>query len=399
MKGDLTMKRFTKPLALFLAVLMTSMLLVPALAAETQPDLYAPLKEGTGYVAIGDSFTRGYGAGDRWQEQIYLNDDYGNFECRNVDGSYPNRIAEKFGLNAPDDIRDTSAKLWPLAHDAVSTAYMLDLLGIDDGFRDDEFTYQDGSMLRRYAADLQYFGDPLSYTIDGTATYGKTGEIMSVRELLKNASLITLGVGQTDVVYKAQIFGLNTLDLSDTAALPGGIANIIALLYRYFDYWKEAYPLLLDFIKENNPDAKVVLVGTLNPIKNATISDDSTLPIGNAINIIMDLMNGFTRKCAEDYGYMFVDISDVETPASVKQMSIGQILSIEDPIEYALVAHPTQKGYGQIADRIIAAVEKELKRDASNGTNETFDFVVSILERVMTFLTRIVDFVRRVLGK
>ncbi|MBQ7596229.1 MAG: hypothetical protein IJU45_06160, partial [Clostridia bacterium] len=201
------MKRSTKLLALILAVIMTFSLVVPSFAAEAQSDPYAVLKEGIGYVAIGDSFTRGYGAGENWQDQIYLNDDYGNFECRNVDGSYPNRVAEAFGLYAPDDIRDTNGKLWPMAHDAVSTAYMLDLLGVEDGFRDDEFTYQDGSMLRRYAADLQYYGDPLSLTIDGTSTYGETGEIMSIREMLKNASLITLGVGQTDVIYKAQIFG------------------------------------------------------------------------------------------------------------------------------------------------------------------------------------------------
>ncbi len=378
------MKRLSKILAPMLAVLMlVPVLAIPSFAAEAKGDPYARFREDTGYVAIGDSFTRGYGAGDNWHDEIYLNDDYGNFECRNVGGSYPNRIAEAFGLNAPNDIRDTSARLWPIAHDAVSTAYMLDLLGIDDGFRDDEFTYQDNPMLRRYATDLQYYGDPQSYTIDGKATYGKTGEIMSIRELLKNASLITLGVGQTDVLYQAQILGLNKLDLNDTKNLPSGIANIIRLLYKYFDYWKGAYPLLLDFIKENNPDAKVVLVGTMNPINNAMLTDDVALPIGNAINIIMDLMNAYTRQCALKYGYMFVDISDVETPPVAKKMSLGYIFSIEDSTEYALVAHPTQKGYRQIAERIIATVNRDLEKDASNGP-----------EKVKLLFAQIVDFLK-----
>lgn len=238
------MKRLSKILASILAVLMTaSLLFVPSLAAEAQEDPYAQLKEGTGYVSIGDSFARGYGASDHFQDQIYRNDSYGDFDCRNVDGSYPKLIADAFGLNAPDDIRDTSAKTWPLAHDAVSTAYVLHILGIDDGYRDDEFTYKYSYMTERYETDLRYFGDPLSYSLDGNSTYGNTGEVMSVREMIKNASLITIGVGQTDVIYKAQIFGLNTLDLSDTASLPAGIANIISLLNRYFDYWKDAYPL------------------------------------------------------------------------------------------------------------------------------------------------------------
>lgn len=375
------MKRFQKTLALVLAVLMAASLLpVSVFAEETAEDPYASLKEGTGYVAIGDSFTRGYGAGENWQEQIYRNDAYGDFNCRNVDGSYPNRIAEAFGLYAPDDIRDTDAKLWPIAHDAVSTAYMLDLLGIDDGFRDEEFTYDNSYMTERYETDLRYFGDPLSLTLDGQSAYGATGEIMSIREMLKNASLITIGVGQTDVIYKAQIFGLNTMDLSDTASIPAGVANIVRLLYRYFDYWKDAYPLLLDFIKENNPDAKVVLVGTLNPIKNATLTDDVAIPIGNAINFIMDSVNAYTKQCAVKYGYTYVDISDVDTPSKVTQMSIGHILSISDDIEYALIAHPTPNGYRQIAERIIAAVEKELRMDSANGLQKVKAFFEVILE-------------------
>ncbi|MBR6039869.1 MAG: hypothetical protein IKP38_05265 [Clostridia bacterium] len=380
------MKRSTKILALILAVLITAMLFsVPSFANE---DPYASLKEGIGYLAVGDSFTRGYGAGENWREQLYRNDSYGNYACRNVDGSYPNRVSEAFGLNAPDDIRDTDAKLWPLAHDAVSVAYVLDLLGIDDGFRDEEFTYTDSSMLKRYATDLQYFGDPLSLTIDGEAAYGKTGEIMSVREMFKNASLITIGLGQTDVIYKAQIFGLNTLDLSDVKGIPAGIGNILNLLENYFNYWKDAYPLLLDFIKENNPDAKVVLVGTLNPIKNATLTDDVAIRIGSLLNGIMDAMNAYTRQCAAKYGYMYVDISDVDTPSSVTQMSIGSILSISDPIEYALIAHPTPHGYAQIAERVIDAIEKDLENNPSNGLLKIKDFFTAIIDRLRVFFFR-----------
>ena len=381
------MKRSTKTIALFLAVLMTASLF-PSLsfAAKAEEGPYACLKEGIGYLAIGDSFTRGYGAGDNWQDQIYLNDTYGNYECRNVGGSYPNLVAEAFGLNAPDDIRDTSAKLWPLAHDAVSTAYVLDLLGVDDGFRDEEFTYNESYMMERYETDLRYFGDPMSLTLDGKGAYGQTGEIMSVRDMVKDASLITIGLGQTDVIYKAQIFGLNTLDMSDTAGLPAGVANIISLLYNYFDYWKDAYPLLLDYIKETNPDAKVVLVGTVNPIRDATLTDDISVKIGSVLNVIFDSMNAYTKMCAMKYGYIYVDISDVDTPSSVTTMSIGHILSISDAIEYALIAHPTPNGYKQIADRIIAAVEKDIEKDASQG-------------KLDAFFTKLIDWFRQFFAK
>ncbi len=380
------MKRTFKILAVALAVLMTSLIAVPAFAAEEE-DPYAALKEGIGYVAIGDSFTRGYGAGDVWQDHIYLNDTYGNFECRNVPGSYPNLVAEKFGLDAPEDIRDMSGKLWPLAHDAVSTAYVLDLLGIDDGFRDDEFTYSHSYMTERYETDLRYFGDPESYSLDGQSTYGQPGEIMSVRDMIKNASLITIGVGQTDVIYKAQIFGLNVLDFSDTASLPAGVAHIVELLDEYFHYWENAYPILIDYVRKVNPDAKIVLVGTLNPLKDATLSDEISIRIGSILNGIMDRVNQYTQRCALQYGCLYVDISDVDTPTSVNPKSISQIMSITDPIEYALIAHPTPHGYEQIAERIINAVEKDLAKDAA--TQKTNSFVAKFVEWFKSLMEKI----------
>lgn len=374
------MKKLTKVLSVVLAVLMVAGCFSVVGFAEDDP--YACLKEGTGYVAIGDSFTRGYGAGDDWQDHIYLNDTYGNFECRNVAASYPNLVADEFGLATPEDIRDTSGKMWPLCHDAVSTAYILDLLGIDDGFRDEEFTYHYSYMTKRYETDLRYYGDPESLTLDGTAKYGQTGEIMSVREMINNASLITIGLGQTDVIYKAQLFGLNVLDMSDIASLPSGIAHIVELLTEYMEYWKSAYPLLLDYIKENNPDAKVVLVGTLNPLKDAMLTDDISIRIGSIINGIMDSINVFTQQCALEYGYMYVDISDVETPTTLTHNSIGTILSITDDIEYALIAHPTTKGYAQIAERVIDEVKESIEDEDSS------DFLTGIkayFKAIITF--------------
>lgn len=380
------MKKSTKILSVFLAVLMAaSALCLPAFAEDTPDDPYAVLKEGTGYVAIGDSFTRGYGSGENWQDQIYLNDSYGNYNCRNVNGSYPNLLAEMFGLNTPDDIRDTSATMWSLAHDAVSTAYILDLLGIDDGYRDEEFLYAKSYMMERYETDLKYFGDPLSYSLDGQSTYGETGEIMSVRDMLKNASLITIELGQSDIIYKAQIFGLNALDMSDISSLPSGVANIIDMLFRYYKYWKGAYPLLLDYIKEVNPDAKVVLVGTMNPIENATLSDDISIKIGSVINIIFDMMNSFNKQCALKYGYMYVDISDVETPSVVTKTSISHILSIPDEIEFALQAHPTTNGYRQIAQKIADAVNADLKLDTVKAEFNIKTFFEVIIDLIKQF--------------
>lgn len=385
------MKNFRKTLAVVLTLLMAmSAFCLPSFAEDAQEDPYAKFKDGIGYVAIGDSFTRGYGAGENWQNEISRNDEYGDFECRNVAASYPNLVANALGLNAPDDIRDTDAKFWPIAHDALSTAYILDLLGIDDGYRDEEFLYARSYMMKRYETDLAYFGDPTSYSLDGTGTYNKTGEVMSAREMLKSADLISVQVGQSDIVYKAQIFGFNELNLSDIKSLPSGIGSIIGMLFKYFDYWKGAYPLLLDFIKENNPDATVLLIGTMNPIEKATAADNFPLRIGGLINIIFDIMNAYTRFWAFKYGYIFVDISDVDTPSSVTTTSIGHILSLTDEIEFGLQAHPNTDGYAQIAEKIVKAIDKSLAME-SLKTNFSFEALfMIILDNLRTAFSKII---------
>ena len=126
-------------------------------------------------------------------------------------------------------------------------------------------------------------------------------------------------------------------------------------------------------------------MGTLNPIKDATLNDEVSVRIGSLINFIMDSMNSFIRYCAIKYGYMYVDISDVDTPAAVTQMSIGHILSLTDPIEYALIAHPTAHGYEQIAERIIDTVQGELAKD--NSQNQRF--LVAIIDWIKYIFNRI----------
>lgn len=362
------MSRLNKALALFLAAVMTvSLLCIPGFAED---ETYAPFSEGTGYVAIGDSFARGFGASDHWKEQLYENEYYGHYDCRNVDGSYPNLVADAFSLNAPDDIRDTSSRFWPITHDAVSTAFLLDLLGIDDGFRDEGLIYENPLLRTRYETDLAYFGDPLSFNAEGTGTYGKTGEIMSIRDMLENASLITVGLGQTDVVYRTLYLELYSADFSDSGKIPAIIGGVIKALYENFERWKKLFPIFLDYLKENNPDAKVVLVGTMNPLQNAMLSDDILLPIGSAVNIILDLINKYIRECAEKYGYLFVDISNVEAIPIENDMALPEMLTMDlGGVDFALLIHPNPDGYAQIARMIVSALKKELAKDAGEESD------------------------------
>lgn len=374
------MNRIRKAIVLIMtAAMIITSTCVPSLAAEKKVDPYASLKEGTGYVTIGDSTTRGYGASDHWEDQVYLNEYYGEFNCRNVDGSYPNYVAKKMGLKAPSDIRKKTGQLWPLAHNALTIAYVLDLLGVDDGYRDDDFLYSSTNLRRRYSTDLRYFGDPKSYNLDynkdGTlGRYGKTGEIMSVRKMLNNAGLITISLGMGDV-FNRTLFGDSAeLDFSDVSKIPSSLSALLKMLDDAYDYWKGAYPLLLEYLNEHNPNAKVVLVGILNPIENVVTSDDILLPIGAMFNTYTDKMNRDLKNMAKKYGCIYLDINNVDTPTTDAKVSLIEVLEMSsgNPDGFGLIGHPTPAGHEQIGRMIVKAIDKELAKDAAEAKGEEY---------------------------
>ncbi len=374
------MKKMTKLLASILIIAMAaSILCVPAFADGEETNVLAKYAEGTGYVALGDSYSRGFGASDNWENEVYLMDNHGSLEgqktweevdndgklifevssasynCRNVTGSFPLLVANGLNLNTPSDIRDTGAKYWPIAQNGLTTAFFLDLLGIDDNFFDDEYIHSSAALRYRYDADLAYFGDVNSCNVAGDGTYGKEGEVDSICDLLNEASLVTIQLGQGDVLHRNITLYIDDIDLSDTETLPAAIENLISQLYSSFEYWKGAYKLLLDYIKENNDDATVVLVGAVNPIQNVVLDNDYLVPIGSAINVLFDLMNQYYKQCADDYGYIYVDISNIETPSTENTQTLTEALS--EPL--GLNLHPTPNGYAQIARLILAALEQK----------------------------------------
>lgn len=383
------MRRLERILVMALSVVMiVTSTCVPSLAKAKTTDPYASLKKGTGYVAVGDSFTRGFGASDHYEDQIFENEHYGHYNCRNVDGSFPNYVAKAFGLKAPNDIRKKNGQLWPIAHDAFSTAYMLDLLGIDDGFRDNEVLYKFEAMRRRYSTDLKYFGDPNSFKMnlnkDGSiGKYGKTGEIMSIRKLLKNASLITIALGMSDILNRAMDVNIDRIESSDISHIPAEIKQLIKDLYAYFDYWEGAFPLLMDYLKDNCQNAKIVLIGAMNPVENVMITDEVLVPFGSAINIITNRMNRYIEKCAKEYGFIYVDINNVDTPSTDTKISIKKAIEMQNSDEeWGLVAHPTPAGYTQIGRLIVNAVKKELAKDAAEQQGQEY-----VPENPKTYIT------------
>jgi len=363
-------KKRQKLISVFLVlILLVSAFPIAVFAADGDLSRF---KKGSGYIALGDSYTRGMGASSKWKDELYLMDGADgaavlNFEgeeikasknCRNVTGSFSKILADTIGCYAPDDITDKTAQYWPIAQNGVTTAAIVDLIGLDDDYFDDEYIHKMKMCRSRYAANLEYFGNENSTNEDNTGTYQKTGSVYDIRELIKDASLITIELGMSDVLNRAGSILLGKyfpdgLNLSDLSVIPKAVSTLSAEVWEGYRNWLAAYPLLLEYIKENAPDAEVVIIGAANPLFNVCITDEIAVPIGNIVSTITELMNKQFKRWAKEYGYIFVDISNVELGALENNVSLTELV-FDSPD-----THPTEKGYKQIARMIIAALSEK----------------------------------------
>ena len=341
-------------------------------------------KEG-GYLAIGDSISRGCGADGFYigKDGEYLPDgegQYGAYELRNVEGCVPYKVAQAVGCNAPMDMTDQDATYWPFTFPGMTTAVTLDLLGVDDGFTDTKLNYA------YYKDMLEYFGYEGSF--DGVRegdvydpqTCGKCGNII---ELVEKADLITVQLGMCDIFYRAYRIVSNggmlasglKFDLSSTDAIKKLLETAVSEMKFGYDYWKTHYPLLLERIKELNPDATIVMVGAFNVVNQLTITDDTMAPIGTLFTSITAGMNRYFRKWAKEYNVLYADITNTETQAAENDWSVlGDFKS-----NTFTGTHPTQKGYDYITRRILDLLPEEDERTGINVDLGRFDRVDYVL--------------------
>lgn len=353
-------KRMHSILAAVLALVLLGACVIPALAATAET--VTQYGEAGGYLAIGDSISRGCGA-----EGFYIDQDkaeggqYDELFLRNVQGAFPTQLAAAFGCKMPDDITDQDANFWPLCYPGMTTGMVMDLLGIDDGFKDEALNYP------YYGDMLQYFGwegsfdgvrEGESYRDDGSC--GQCGNIM---ELIPKADVITVQLGMCDVYYRAyriatsggSLAGGADVDLSSPEAIANLVASALRELKFGFEYWKQWYPVLIETLQKMNPDADIVMVGAFNLINELTLLDDTMLPIGDLITAISSSMNACYRQWEKQFGVKFADITNAETLSTESGWSLlGEFKDNAFP-----GTHPSQKGYDYITRQILAELPPE----------------------------------------
>ena len=322
-----------------------SLACIPVLAEGAQVRQYG--KKG-GYLAIGDSIARGLGASG----PHITDNEYENFDSRIVQDSYPYTIAKEVGCTIEESMLVEGGNYWPFCFPGQTLAATLDLMGLKDNYYDSEYTHNPDNEFRRYTNQmLPYFRCPESF--DGDGNVGSAGNI---REIASKASLITIQLGMGEMLNRPARLALDCGAFSGSVlTYPLGAAKFVntALeeLNEGFEHWVTNYPMLIETLQEWNPDATIVLVGAINVVADVTLLDETLLPLGTAFSAITGTMNCYLQKWAEQYGLIYVDVSNAESRGTQCDWSALEVFS-----DFDIGAHPTPEGHAYIARQILAAL-------------------------------------------
>ena len=168
-----------------------------------------------------------------------------------------------------------------------------------------------------------------------------------------------------------------SFDLSNPQAIAELLEGAVKLLNEGYTYWETWYPVLIKTLKEMNPDATIVMIGSFNLVNQMPLNDDSTFPLGTIFSNITDEMNRRYEEWADELGVLYANIENTETRATEEDWSVlGKFLDGDNSFEGS---HPTQNGHNYIARQVLGVLsEKEETTDIiiDLGRFDSIDYVM-----------------------
>ena len=322
------MKKTSKVLALVLALV----LVFSCVGAEAFAATPGNVKKYNSMVVLGSSIMRGCGLSgyDTISSSAAVQ--------QGLTGSTPSLVAE--------ECLNPGAKRCFATFQGETLASVLCQLGLEDESKDD-FLWNPNTNYNWFARNaypyLKEFCGP-----NGT---------FSLKDNLSTAELIVIELGMGDVFYRSkEVSGLAG------AFEDGSIADSLPILAKEMAYGcgyvLANYTKLLDFIKTNNPNADVVIVGLYNMFAGLSPIEGLYLPIFDAEAIVSGSINVFLQSVAKKYGYMYADISNVPTPIVEKNLSLTNMGDMNKAV------HPTVPSGLEFMARQIINVLPSAEREA-----------------------------------
>ena len=342
-------KHAKKIIAMTLAVVMlVSLLSTAALAADE--------KNGQYYTVIGDSNASGYGL-DAYFKNAGSTEAVKEGDL--IDGSYPAILANALGIDKNNvSVRShsgwrTNEFLYMLQGDACGVPHDNFFMRALD-FVKPETLNGEGDRIREAidAADIisVNFGsnDIYSYSFSETS-----GLLMNLVDHIPNPADIINDPATffNKLIHTAEILGI----------LPEIVSTFKSALDRNTASYKANMPKVIDAIRAENKDAKIIVLGVFCPVSfDLRINHQVVLDFKSSSDKRVKSVNDFLRNMCKEKGCTFVDISQTEC-FGLPALDFSKLITFDENIKYSAVKmmHPTDAGHAYIAKQIVNVIKNE----------------------------------------
>lgn len=210
------------------------------------------------------------------------------------------------------------------------------------------------------AAINSVIGKPNQYDWSALVTEEGVAYVESLKEMVR-AELVASGISGT---FSYSLGGLFTVEIDTTDF-------ILALLENYA-YNALAYactmPEYVNAIREVNPEAKILVVGTYNPFKGRSlIFDGKTIPIGEYLDKVVELTTlHSTVYSSLTENVIFVEAPDVENVNKGEQMEIVEFVGA---VMAKFGLYPNENGHTYIKNQLVNALDIKITKSLIGDAN------------------------------
>lgn len=318
------------------------------------------------YVNIGDSIASGLGLPD------YYNEDGSARHHVRIEGSYPAIFSDEIGATETINLANPGYRTNELymmlddsySGDAITSTVIPAMTGLDmasftaemrpkfaDAIdRADVITIQVGSnnvmmrmMLALFKIAWGYDMDPASadksiFPAQARACYERIMEALAAED---------------ESALAAEFLAL----LEKAGSVAGALDAILVQLDLAMDDFRTYYAKSIAHIQSVNPDAVILAVGLYNPLRDAGLSEDISIPVGHIIDPVLAGMNeymefGVPGSDSDNYIYVNEWNAEVIETINLDEIDVNDA-AFFDKIKVNI--HPNLTGHRYMADQLLDA--------------------------------------------
>lgn len=201
-----------------------------------------------------------------------------------------------------------------------------------------------------------YMCSEFNYGVDGLTSDGLL-EMLNEGQcsMTSRADLITIDIGANDVLHTVSM--LAAYAMYDMAAPKDEYESMQIELDNSLDQYRSNFETLIDNIKRENPNARIICTTIYNPYKNLHMTiqvPDGEVSLSEYTDTVVTRLNNVMREVAADKG---IEVADSYTAFELTNKTV--LNAKNDDTGTNMDIHPNKDGYALMAEAFYQVIKSK----------------------------------------